>query len=484
MAYNITLTNGQNLVTIADGTADSSYSSLTLFGKNFAGYGPLLNENAVHQLENFSFNTPPVSPLQGQLWWDSAHQLMKVYNSSTWKVISGPTSSTTPPTNSIVGDLWWDNSKKQLNAFNGNDWDLIGPSFTSTQGTSGEVIMDVSDNFALLHTVVVHYVANVAVAIVSKDPSFTSSDIPGFSVIKPGYNILATTQYNGDASNALKLGGILAGNFLRADVDSTTNYALNVLSNTGITVGLNSDLTVNVAGNAVNLLSNTLGRDLSFYTSVDGVSTLGLKLSGTTGRVSVNSDPTTNLEVATKHYVDNTLSVASTTWLKADGSTPITGNLAPNLTSIYNLGSTANRFGTIYGTTINGLNAYVQGADLAEYYVAATAHEPGTVLDFGGSAEVHQSFIDMSTKVAGVVSTKPGYLMNQACVAQFVVAIALQGRVPCKVTGEIYPGDLLVSAGNGMARAEENPKPGSIIGKAIGSFSGSEGIIEVAVGRF
>ena len=55
MAYNINLTNGQNLVTIADGETDTSYSSLTLFGKNSAAWGEFLNENLVHLLENFSY---------------------------------------------------------------------------------------------------------------------------------------------------------------------------------------------------------------------------------------------------------------------------------------------------------------------------------------------------------------------------------------------------------------------------------------------
>lgn len=38
----------------------------------------------------------------------------------------------------------------------------------------------------------------------------------------------------------------------------------------------------------------------------------------------------------------------------------------------------------------------------------------------------------------------------------------------------------MVSAGNGMARAEADPKLGTVIGKAIEDFSGEgEGVIEV-----
>ena len=62
------------------------------------------------------------------------------------------------------------------------------------------------------------------------------------------------------------------------------------------------------------------------------------------------------------------------------------------------------------------------------------------------------------------------------------VVVALQGRT-CKVTGAIAKGDMLVSAGNGMARAEENPAMGTVIGKALEDHAEGEGVIEVVVGR-
>ena len=67
--------------------------------------------------------------------------------------------------------------------------------------------------------------------------------------------------------------------------------------------------------------------------------------------------------------------------------------------------------------------------------------------------------------------------------ADNVCAVALQGRVPVKVTGKVSKGDMMVSAGNGMARAEEDPKLGSVIGKALQDHDGEEGMIEVVVGR-
>ena len=73
--------------------------------------------------------------------------------------------------------------------------------------------------------------------------------------------------------------------------------------------------------------------------------------------------------------------------------------------------------------------------------------------------------------------------MNGHLEGENVVAIALQGRVPCKVRGKIHKGDMLVSGGNGYARPSQDPKIGTVIGKALENFDGIEGVIEVVVGR-
>jgi hypothetical protein len=121
-------------------------------------------------------------------------------------------------------------------------------------------------------------------------------------------------------------------------------------------------------------------------------------------------------------------------------------------------------------------------ADLAEYYEADKPYEPGTVVEFGGNKEVTIAE-DGTTRVAGVVSTNPAYVMNSQCKGDYTVALALQGRVPCKVRGTVRKGDMLVSAGEGYARPMVHPYIGSVIGKSLENFDGVEGIIEVAVGR-
>lgn len=121
-------------------------------------------------------------------------------------------------------------------------------------------------------------------------------------------------------------------------------------------------------------------------------------------------------------------------------------------------------------------------ADLAENYLADKNYEFGTVLEFGGEFEVTEATVE-TTKIAGIVSKNPAYLMNSECAGTFVIPLALQGRVFCKVTGNIEPGDMLISAGRGYAKAEKNPKIGSVIGKSLQKFHGEEGVIEVVVGR-
>lgn len=121
-------------------------------------------------------------------------------------------------------------------------------------------------------------------------------------------------------------------------------------------------------------------------------------------------------------------------------------------------------------------------ADLAENYLADSHYNPGTVMMFGGDQEVTQAET-ATTKIAGVVSSNPAYLMNSELKGDTVVAVALQGRVPVLVKGQIKKGDMLISAGGGRAMASDNPQIGTVIGKALENFDGNLGMIEVVVGR-
>ncbi len=154
----------------------------------------------------------------------------------------------------------------------------------------------------------------------------------------------------------------------------------------------------------------------------------------------------------------------------------------PELNQITDLGLSVRKWKTVHAVTFDGTATAAQYADLAENYLADAEYEPGTVLEFGGNCEVTIAE-DETRRVAGIVSTNPAYLMNSGLTGNHVVAVALQGRVPCKVRGKIHKGDMLVSGGSGYARPTQDPKIGTIIGKALEDFDGIEGVIEVVVGR-
>lgn len=77
------------LASVPSGQFNNSASSLILFGKNFANYGSAMNENLVHIMENFAYNSPPVNPLNGQLWYDTTLKELKIFDSATgWQLVN------------------------------------------------------------------------------------------------------------------------------------------------------------------------------------------------------------------------------------------------------------------------------------------------------------------------------------------------------------------------------------------------------------
>ena len=124
-------------------------------------------------------------------------------------------------------------------------------------------------------------------------------------------------------------------------------------------------------------------------------------------------------------------------------------------------------------------------ADLAERYEADSIYDEGTVMVIGGLKEVTISTEHASTAVAGVVSKNPAYLMNsEAGTDETHPAIALKGRIPCKIYGPVRKGELLVSSSQrpGYATARQlGDDPNAVIGKALEDFKGLSGVIEIKV---
>jgi len=177
------------------------------------------------------------------------------------------------------------------------------------------------------------------------------------------------------------------------------------------------------------------------------------------------------------------------------------GNIAVNVTGagivsfttagiINNMGNGVGNIGNSTGffNTVFAKSTSAQYADLAEMYLADAPLHPGTVVEFGGSNEITIAVVNHSSRVAGIISTRPSHLMNATLTGEHAYPVALTGRVPCTVIGRIFKGDCLVSSDHpGAAQRLDQEKfvPGCIIGKALQDHdSDSIGTIEVAVGRF
>lgn len=478
MAYTVNKTSGAVLTTISDGTIDTT-TDLILIGKNYAGYGEFLNENTVKLLENFANTSAPSSPLAGQMWWDTTNGLLKVYNGTIFKTVSSSTSAATTPSAGVIGDLWWDTTNGQLKVYNGTTWTTIGPAFTSGTGTSGAIVETVTDSSATDHVVVKLYVNNTVVSTVSKDTTFTpQSAISGFATISPGIQISSTVtsaKFQGTSTDSDALGGVAAANYLRSNASDSTSGVLSILNDTGIILGVDSDLTIGINGSSNPVFTNT-NTNGSIFIAPNGTGTVDVS----SKRITNVATPTGSTDGTNKSYVDS--QIGGTGALLANGSVAIAGILSPDANNTRNFGTSSLRYATIYATTFNGTATSAQYADVAERFTTDAQYTPGTVVALGGVEEITAATEDLTDNVFGVVSDKPAYLMNAGL--EDGITIAITGRVMVNVIGAINKGDRLVSAGDGLARAANAGEATSfnVIGRAIESKkTNTAGTIEAFV---
>lgn len=448
MAYTINLTDGTIFAVVADGTINTD-SSMTLVGKNYAGYGEFLNENIIRVLENGANTTAPGDPLTGQLWWDKTANVLKVYNGTTFKSISGARSSATTPSSNVTGDLWWDTTNSQLKVYDGSDFTTIGPAFTAGEGTSGAIVTTITDSSpGADHVVIQMYVNNTIVGIWSKDATFTPAvAISGFATIGPGLN-LSTTVSNavlkGTATNAELLDSLDSTAFMRTNTNTSTTGTLSVLNDSGLNVGSDSDGRLSVTGSDFYIRNQTSDGDIYIQVNDGGATTTVMQVDG------------------------------------ANATVGVTGITNLNANGVGNIGSASTYFNTIFAKATSA-----EYADLAERFAADDVYPAGTVVQLGGAAEITRAAEELTDDVFGVVSHRAAFTMNGAAGNDDThPPVAMTGRVPVLVTGKINKGDRLVSAGKGLARAAraEELTAFNVIGRALESkLDDSEGTIEAIV---
>jgi len=291
MAYTINKTDGTILATVNDGVLDTT-SSLSLIGRNYQSYGEAFNENLVKLLENSSSASEPTAPIEGELWWDKTNDRLKVYTGAAWVNVGVESSASEPSTGLSTGMLWNDTTNDQLYMYDGTAFDLIGPIFSTADGKAGFLQDTITDNLSATQKVVGVYNKGTRWAIASTN-AFTANTAPsGFGSTSVGLGLTLATGHkiHGTATNADTLDNIDSASFLRSDANDTTSGTLGVLNDTGLTVGIDSDVNISVSGSDVTFKNQTSDGDIKFNINDGGSDTTALLIDGATADVIVNGN--------------------------------------------------------------------------------------------------------------------------------------------------------------------------------------------------
>lgn len=459
MAYIINRYNGTVLTSVEDGTVDQT-TELKLIGKNFAGYGEAQNENFLHLLEHFSNSSAPTKPLTGMLWYDNTSSKIKVYDGSKWKSTGGGEVSATAPTGLVEGDLWWNNSTNQLFAKNAsNEWVLVGPQGAGT-GVTQMQSLTLTDTFAQSHAVIAGTIEDDVIFIISSDEFTISAGdaITGFDIVKRGLTLTATQAATngsttgagtvggpiiwGTASNALKLGGEAASNYLLKDDAVFTDVVS--FADAGITIGDSNDLKIYIESGTIGAIENQVGSSIKFYikdTTQKNIANItaagfipGVSLASDLGSSSLkwnNVYATTFNGTATQA---DTLNVSGT--YRSASTAAAVNTIAARDSS-----------GNLTAVLFSGTATQARYADLAEKYTTETELPAGTAVAVCSHTEHEVEPASAHNFCIGVVSTNPAIMMNSEAEGQY---IALKGRVPVRVKGAVKKGQPVYAMASGV----------------------------------
>jgi hypothetical protein len=536
MAYTINKTDGTILTTVSDGTLDTT-TNLSLFGKNYAGYGEALNENQVKLLENFANTTAnaPNKAIKGQLFYDTTLNQMQVYNGTAFKAVSGSIISTSEPSTGAQGDLWYDSTNEQLYVYTSTQWVLVGPAATAGAGVSGGIVQVITDDTGTDRVVIQLTTSDTIVAIVSAVEFTPQTAISGFATIYKGVTLstaITGNKFTGTATDSDKLGGVAAANFVRADTASTSTNTLTIQADTSLVLGADGDITFNQDGDNFRLTNSNSDGNIVFRvndgTGGGGAGTTALTINGANAGVTVANNltvsgsltvsGTTTTVNATNTTIEDPLIVLNrnagsigdrdigfvfdrgintNVALIWDESADSTTNPGGEFALVYTTedGNTAGdvsiqSYADLQVNTLTGTATQAQYADLAERYEADSQMEAGDIVKLGGEKEITKTASSYDSDVFGVISANPGVAMNiDAGDNSTHPFVAFAGRLPCKVKGPIAKGDRITTsdiAGVGQKAELDNELCSvyNVIGRSLESIASDEvETIEIVVGK-
>ena len=441
MSYIVRFTETNNpsktSITVDDQTVNTE-TSVTFVGKNYAGYGQAIAENFLHLLENFANPSAPLSPVQGQLWFNSStgNNQLQVWDGTRWSSTGGVKKNPGAPTlatPAVKGDLYVDTNNQQLYLYTGTSWILVGPNFSSgaKTGPQIETIVDLSD---AENAIVTFWINDERVAILAKDTFSPKGQIPGFSTIKKGFNLntLSTYKFWGTSEKAesLVINGLTvdAANFLRTDQVSTSEYGINIRNSAGMAIGSDLSFTLTTDNNAAVIYNKVPGSSIDLKVNNQGSTSTVIRVDSSTN-VGINkTNPAVALDVNGSIASSGSLTIAGTTestnlstgslitaggaaiakkltvggnatikgqtlidYVNTNGD-PITGPAVLPATDsangLYNIGSSTRRFGTVYANTFDGAFTGTFTGSLAQGTVAGSAAQLNSATNFEMTGDV------------------------------------------------------------------------------------------------
>lgn len=257
MAYQINKTDGSILATVADGQVDNLSTDITLIGKNYSGFGEILNENFVKMLENFAATTRPERPIRGQIWFDTSELKLKVYTGTSFVPVSSANIASSQPTTLGAGDLWFNDVDRQLYFFDGSETILLGPAYSEAQGLSGFRVINILDTLNQTRVITQLWTNGILLGIFSKDRFQIKTAIEGYGdagkFVFPGFNkgnyeLRVTNSTTGEletvpikfdvtVTNSEQLGGALSTTYVRKDSANSIAGQLRIEVDAGILIG-------------------------------------------------------------------------------------------------------------------------------------------------------------------------------------------------------------------------------------------------------
>ena len=82
MSYVINNSRGNIVAVVADGTINTTSTSINLVGRGVTPYGLPENENYVYLLENFASASAPLAPILGQLWYNANTDVLSAFSTA------------------------------------------------------------------------------------------------------------------------------------------------------------------------------------------------------------------------------------------------------------------------------------------------------------------------------------------------------------------------------------------------------------------